>query len=72
MRTIIEISDHQLAALAEICEREQISRAEAIRRALDVMLAQKQSATREAAFGAWETRGDSRAAVDALREEWGR
>jgi metal-responsive CopG/Arc/MetJ family transcriptional regulator len=72
MRTIIDLPDHQVAALAEWCERENISRAEAVRRALDAMLAAQQSATREAAFGAWAPRGDSRATVAALRDEWSR
>jgi metal-responsive CopG/Arc/MetJ family transcriptional regulator len=70
MRTIVDIPDHQLAALAEWCERERISRAEAVRRALDAMLAQKKISSREACFGRWERRGNSREIVDALREEW--
>lgn len=72
MRTIIDLPDHQVAALAELCEREHISRAEAVRRALDAMLAEKQAVTRDAAFGAWATRGDSRDVVNSLREEWSR
>jgi hypothetical protein len=70
MRTIIDIPDHQVAALAELCDRENISRAEAIRRALEVMLAEKRAVGRDAAFGAWAQRRDSRAVVDGLREEW--
>jgi hypothetical protein len=72
MRTIIDLPDWQVTALAEFCKRENISRAEAVRRALDVMLAEKRLEGREAAFGAWAPRGDARATVDALREEWGR
>ncbi len=72
MRTIIDLPDHQVAALAELCEREQISRAEAVRRALDAMLVEKKAETRESAFGSWASRGDSRAEVDGLREEWSR
>lgn len=72
MRTIIDVPDHQVAALAELCARENISRAEAVRRALEAMLAEQKNRTREATFGAWESRGGSRAAVDALREEWSR
>ena len=72
MRTIVDLPDYQIAALVELCEREQISRAEAVRRALDAMLAEKQVTTREAAFGTWTARGDSRDTVAALREEWSR
>jgi metal-responsive CopG/Arc/MetJ family transcriptional regulator len=72
MRTIIDLPDHQVAALAKLCEQEHISRAEAVRRALDAMLADQKTLGREAAFGAWAKRGDSRKTVDALREEWSR
>ncbi len=72
MRTIIDLPERQLAALAELCEQEKISRAEAIRRALDAMLSEKHAVTREEAFGSWAPRGDSRGTVDALREEWSR
>jgi len=72
MRTIIDLTDSQVSALAELCNREHISRAEAVRRALDAMLAVKYTTTRDAAFGTWASRGDSCAAVTALREEWTR
>lgn len=72
MRTIIDIPDNQLAALGELCERENISRAEAVRRAIEVMLAEKGALSRADTFGSWVARGDSRAAVATLREEWSR
>lgn len=72
MRIIIDLPDYQVAALAELCKQEKISRPEAVRRALDAMLTEKQAHIRESAFGAWAPRGDSRAAVDMLREEWSR
>jgi len=37
MRTIIELPDAQLESLSRLCRREKISRAEAIRRAVDKM-----------------------------------
>jgi metal-responsive CopG/Arc/MetJ family transcriptional regulator len=70
MRTIIDLPDKQVAALGEFCARENVSRAEAIRRAVDSLLATQRSHQRDAAFGAWSPRGDSRSAVDALRNEW--
>jgi metal-responsive CopG/Arc/MetJ family transcriptional regulator len=72
MRTIIDLPEHQVAALAELCQREKISRAEAVRRALDVMLAAKQATSRHAAFGAWAARPNRSNKVRALREEWQR
>jgi len=70
MRTIIDLPEQQIAALGEYCEHERISRAEAIRRAVEAMLASRVPAERAAAFGCWAPRGDSRAMVDELRREW--
>ncbi len=70
MRTIIDLPEQQVAALAEFCDRERISRAEAIRRAVEALLASRVPSEREAAFGGWARRGDSRTVVDELRGEW--
>lgn len=78
MRTIIELTDDQLARLELIAERDGISRAEAVRRAIDVAYPEgAASATvekrRRAAFGLW--RGapvHALAFVDRLRDEWER
>ncbi len=70
MRTIVDLPDLQLAALEKLCKQKKISRAEAVRRAVDSMLADQHVQTREAVFGAWSPRGDSRASVDDLRKEW--
>jgi metal-responsive CopG/Arc/MetJ family transcriptional regulator len=70
MRMIIDLADHQVTALTELCEREHISQSEAIRRAIDTMLAEKQKLTRDDSFGTWASRGDSRDTVNALRREW--
>jgi metal-responsive CopG/Arc/MetJ family transcriptional regulator len=70
MRTIIDLPEQQLAALGAFCERERISRAEAIRRAVEAWLASRLPAERASAFGAWERGEDSRKIVDDLRAEW--
>ena len=73
MRTIIDLPDGQLEALDGICRRESISRAEAIRRAVDLLVRDRAAGASHAAFGLW--RGPS--AVDGvkyqeqLRREWG-
>ncbi len=79
MRTIIDIPDEQIQGLSELCERESISRAEAIRQAVHIMLAQKnrknQTQSLSAFFGMWKDRDDIGDAVDyqqALRAEWDR
>lgn len=70
MRTIIDLPENQVRALAELCELEKISRAEAVQRALAEMLARKQNLGREQAFGAWKSRGGSQKIVEDLRREW--
>jgi len=70
MRTIIDLPADQIDALAQLCKSEKISRAEAVRRALDEMLAHKKLQGREQAFGTWQRRGDSRKIVENLRKEW--
>ena len=70
MRTIIDLPEDQINALAELCKIERISRAEAVRRALSEMLAKKKIRGRELAFGTWHKRGDGRKIVEYLRREW--
>ena len=72
MRTIVDLPQDQIAALGELCEREKISRAEAVRRAVDDLLARHRAGAREEAFGAWKRRQDSRKLVEWLRVEWTR
>lgn len=75
MRTIIDLTDEQLARLEEVADREGISRAEAIRRAVDTAYADvavaSSRAARDTAFGLWKGRKiDSLRYVDRLRDEW--
>ena len=79
MRTIIELPDEQVRALADYCARERISRAEAVRRAVSQLMddpAQskaRRKAALEAAFGMWKDRGiDAVEYQRALRAEWER
>lgn len=71
MRTIVDIPPEQLQQLAELCRREDLSRAEAVRRAIALLLAQ-QPRQPDAAFGLWKGRGvDGVDYQRALRREWG-
>lgn len=72
MRTIVDLPEDQVKALAELCRAEGISRAEAVRRALAQMLARSHARGRETAFGAWSRRGDARQIIETLRGEWDR
>jgi hypothetical protein len=68
--TIVEIPAEQLDRLSEICRREKISRAEAIRRAIHIYTKQLTLRGREA-FGLWKGRAkDGREYEDHLRGEW--
>jgi metal-responsive CopG/Arc/MetJ family transcriptional regulator len=73
MRTIVEIPEAQLKSLSQLCRRERISRAEAIRRAVAKMLNDQRPMEdgMSGAFGIWKHRaGDVRGTLDQLRGEW--
>ncbi len=73
MRTIIDLPGDQLDALDGICRRESISRAEAIRRAVDLLVRDHAARASHAAFGLWR-RGarpvDGLQYQERLRREW--
>lgn len=83
MRTNVELTDEQISQLKSYCEREGISRAEAVRRGVDLLLGTHREARAlrlqewrdalAATFGMWKDRGID--AVDfqrTLRAEWDR
>jgi hypothetical protein len=71
MRAIITIRDDQVSLLAEACRRNDISRAEAIRRAIDLFL-KREVPGAEGAFGLWKDREiDGIEYQQSLRREWG-
>jgi hypothetical protein len=71
MRTIVEIPDHQLAAVAAACRREGISRAELVRRAVAAYTRRGEPSDAGDAFGLWRDRDEDGLAYQArLRAEW--
>ncbi len=73
VRTIIELPDEQLEALGNFCARENVSRAEAIRRAVGAYLKQTQTGKGRSAFGLWKKkRIDALKYESRLRAEWGK
>lgn len=72
MRTIVDLRERQLLELSEICARDKISRAEAIRKAIDWFAKSiLPEDSGRAAFGIWKDRSlDSLKYVDELRNEW--
>ena len=56
MRTIIDLPADQLEALDRLCQRDGISRAEGVRRAVAEHVRQQQSADATQAFGLWRAR----------------
>lgn len=71
MRTIIDLKEEQIRALAEVCRREQISRAEAVRRAVAEYASRHATGEAGRAFGLWRKRRvDGLAYERRLRREW--
>ncbi|MBI1181111.1 MAG: ribbon-helix-helix protein, CopG family [Alphaproteobacteria bacterium] len=71
MRTIIELGEREIAELAALTQREGISRAEAVRRAVREYLTRHGVSDPDAAFGLWRGRSeDGLAYQDRLRGEW--
>jgi Ribbon-helix-helix protein, copG family len=70
MRTIIDLPQEQIRKLTLFCRREKISRAEAVRRAVDRFLAGSPVSDLRSFFGASRTRGNISRHVARLRREW--
>ena len=74
MRTIIDLPDSQIAALRELEQRRNVSRAELIRQAVAQYVATH--AETSDAFGAWKVAkrppADGLAVQKRLRREWSR
>jgi hypothetical protein len=72
MRTIVDLPDAQVQALARVCRQEKISRAEAVRRAVAGWVSASTPAP-AAGFGLWShKKKNARKQVDRLRAEWER
>ena len=73
MRTIIELAAPQVEALDALCRREGISRAEAIRRAVDAHVRRERERGPDPAFGLWAGRREDGVTYERrLRREWKR
>ena len=71
MRTIVDLPDEQIGALARLCEEQKISRAEAVRRAVGQLIKETASKRKDVGFGIWRhKRLDGRKYVEKLRSEW--
>ena len=71
MRTIVDFPPKQLEALTRLCEEQKISRAEAVRRAVDHLIKESASKRKDVGFGIWKyKRIDGRKYVGKLRSEW--
>jgi hypothetical protein len=70
MRTLVDIPERQITALANICANQRLSRAEAIRQAITLYIEQNKPA-RDDAFGLWgkEPR-DGMTYQEQVRSEW--
>lgn len=72
MRTIIELPEEQLEALAHLSAQEKVSRAEIIRRAVGNYLGQRPVGKGRSAFGLWKKKKINSLKYESrLRAEWG-
>lgn len=70
MRTLVDIPDAQINDLTAICEAENMSRAEIVRRAIAAYIQIKKPATVDA-FGLWQSNNvDGLAYQEQARSEW--
>ena len=72
MRTIVDLPEPQIAALAELCRERGLSRAEAVRQAVDAFL-RKQLPPPAEAFGLWKQQPAMEDGLEyqrRLRDEW--
>ena len=73
MRTLIDLPDKLLHEIDDLADREEISRAEAIRRAVRDYVASHTKPRPDAAFGIWKSkRIDPLEYEDSVRDEWKR
>ena len=70
VRTIVDLPQEQIRKLTLFCRREKISRAEAVRRAVDRFLRGSPASDLRSFFGASRTRGKISKHVARLRQEW--
>jgi metal-responsive CopG/Arc/MetJ family transcriptional regulator len=71
MRTIVDLPEEQLGALARLCGEQKISRAEAVRRAVDRLIRESTIDRKGVGFGIWKHKHiESRKYVEKLRNEW--
>jgi metal-responsive CopG/Arc/MetJ family transcriptional regulator len=73
MRTLIDLPQTLLNEIDALARREEISRAEAVRRAVARYVAELSAPRQDAAFGIWKSRRlDALDYEDSLRDEWRR
>ena len=75
MRTIVDLTPAQLAGLDRFQRRRKVSRAAAVREAVELLIAQEDELGElEDVFGMWsdEQAEKARAAIAELRSEWER
>ena len=72
MRTLIDLPEKQLKALAMMGVQQHLSRAALVRRAIDFYLEKQNTFCEDDVFGLWSDRDiESLAYEKKLRDEWG-
>ena len=70
MKTLIDIPERQIHLLSDLCDKFSISRAEAIRRAIDLFVNNNKQSPVDV-FGAWKDKSDDGLNYqEQIRDEW--
>ena len=73
MRALIDLPEKLMKEIAAVAERDEMSRAEAVRRAVADYVAKRSMGRPGAAFGIWKSKNvDALDYEDRLRNEWPR
>lgn len=71
MRTLVDLPEQQIDALAEIGRRERVSRAALVREAVDELIAKRRRSALDASFGILKGQiEDGLAFQERMRAEW--
>ena len=70
MRALVDIPDDQIRALARIGDKQNLSRAALVRRAIADLIATEGALSASNGFGLWNRREDGLAYENRIRGEW--
>ena len=71
MRTLVDIPDRQIEELEVICKKNDLSRAEVVRRAIAAFIERNRASSTDQAFGLWSKNAEDGLDYQTrMRSEW--